>query len=327
MKKRIKKERDKSEIFFLIIGIFLFIIWVIDLIQKLRLYNQYEYLWFCSISVLLLSIGCIFKSRTFILSFIPIAIEAQIFWIIDYFLIIFKYHTFTNTVNYMFDHGQTFGEFLVGIKHLFIIPLGLLALVLMKKPIKKYYFVITLIIGYAILILSPMIPTSNLNCVSNSCFGNYSGFSLSYYIEYMIITTIIAVSIGFILYKLIKNSDKNIKLKKILIILIIIFFCISIFGSIIGILKYNTINHYHCINEKSNIFCEKTYNKNQTSFYISYDIKDRSDMLCKITAISNEKVIGEREYKVIENPEKGDIYLPISQEDMNIILKENCTKS
>jgi len=332
MKKIVKKNVDeKTSKWFIIIGVLIFLIWLFDTLTKMRFFGEYDYLWFCSISLLLVSLAYIFRSNTFIMSFFPIVLEVQIVWMIDFFLLIFAMNTITSNTNYMFDSGQSLIDFIIGLKHLFIIPLLFIELKYIKKPPMKYSWIFFMFVGLAIIVFSPMIPVDNLNCASYPCWmqttGHYTVFySIGFYILSVIICFIFYIPIYFLVKKAhLKNNikGKNIYMK-ILNIIIIIFLILCITGIFLGFWKYFQSPHYQCLNEKSDLYCERAIFKNSTNDFFAYHINNKMGSECNITAYSDGKILANKEQKIYENPAKGYIFVPIPSKNTQVLIRAVC---
>ncbi|MEM0465738.1 MAG: hypothetical protein QXW97_03505 [Candidatus Pacearchaeota archaeon] len=329
------KEKNK-DLIFIIIGIFILIIFLIDFFLKIRIYRKYEYLWFCGISLLLLAIGYILRSKTFILSFLPISILAQSIWILDYYLLLFNLKPITDNSNYMFNYGQTFLEFLIGLKHFFIIPMGFIGLLYIKKPIKKYFWIISIIIGYITLLLPLFIPYDNINCVKKNCFNiknnlnqeeifydpiqNQKNFDVLYFFFLAAFSTFFVLSVGFIIKKILEKK----RYQKYILYLIIILIIIGLTGSVFGIMKYFQKPHVYCVNKNSNIFCEKIFDKNETHLFIRSHIKNRIKKTCEIEVYANDILILKEKKEILEDSQIIYIYIKKPLTNQKIELKDYC---
>ncbi len=318
-----------SKNFFLSIGILLFIWWFFDLILKLRFYQEYDFLWFCSISLLVLSLGFILKSPALMISFLSVALIAQIDWTLDFFSYILFSKALTGNASYVFDYGHTPLEFFNSLRHLFMIPLTLLGLKYIKKTSKKSWFVTLVfitILGIASFVLG--MPEENLNCVFKPCWP--IPFSMPPFLNFIAtLIFFILVSVfflNFLINKFLEKVHKERKYKKIFNKIIIVFFVIAVSGVFLGSLVYIRIPHYICKNQKGEIFCEGAYSYGK-DVEVSYHIKSDEKKNCRIELYSQERVLAKENISIEKGTTKGYIIIPIPKKNTDIYLKANCSKN
>lgn len=134
--------------FFKISGAILLTWYILDLVMKIYLYNDNDYLWLCSYLMLYFAIGMFFKSPKMLLSGFAIAILIHITWGLDFLMITLIGKGFGTAANFTFGAAYTFGagnrviEFLNSTRHLVMLPLAWYGLIKLKKYPKKGWILI-----------------------------------------------------------------------------------------------------------------------------------------------------------------------------------------
>jgi len=315
---------------FLLIGIGCFLWWLIDFFYKLRLYQEYHFLWFCSISLLLIAIGFIFRKPAILISVLSIALIFQVDWILDFFSHAFFLTPLTTSTSYIFEYGHTLPEFILSLRHLFMIPLAFLGIKEIKKT-GKYAIIVTISILILLGVVSFFIttPVYNINCSQRPCWTTQTNISKWVWGPFFLSSLIIlsGLLVSPLLNVFFKKSFKEKKYEKVLNFLIIFFFMLAILGIIFGSLAYSKIPHYICENNDKKIFCENAeFNSNRTQLYISYNIKADEMENCTIVLYSEKEVLGKQEILI----EKGKIklYFPVPPPEKNtkVHLEADCQK-
>jgi len=311
-----------------IIGAIFFIWWVVDLSIKLRDIGSHEYLWFCSISLLLVAIAFFIKSSTLLLSTLSILLIFHLLWNFDFFYYIFKSKFIITDKIDLFGAGCTPIEFIDGLRHVFSIPFILLGIIYFGK-LKKYHWILTssilLILGHVSYFLTSF--NENLNCSIRTCLSVGRDFTgLKYFYPYLIILIILCgFVIGPFLYKLFNKCYKNRRYMRILKISICLFFILMVIAIFLGSIKYSNINHYYCKNNNENIFCNGA-NSNMHGIYIKYNLRDVKEGKCNISVFSLEKVLNSTIKDVYkDNILGGIIFVPKPERNTYVRLEANCS--
>ncbi len=333
----------KNEKFIVVSGYFFIIVGVLDLFLKIWLFGflQFDFLWFCSLSMFVLGFGMILKNDMLLNSFLAIALIVQPFWITDFILFSFFNIHVNGLSSYVFQPGFSFMEFLDNSKHLFMIPFGIYAVFTVSRRNFKSYFFTPFLVAF-ILIASYILPPnlSNLNCVVKPCLkilGRWSGmgYSLVYLFSIIVLSLVINLMINIILKKVEKLKSKKFY-KKCMIIIFIVLVCFASASVFAAYLKYLRVPQYVCLKPSScdncSIKLECNYvNTDSEKLALLYTIKNygHQNYVCnifmriypnegKFTKIVNGSFIESgRKYEV-------DQILPYPLVDSQIGLKSDC---
>ena len=175
--------------------------------------NPTYLIWFSDHVAFLLALGILMRKRILVTAELCIALIPEIIWSLDFLSkLIFNKYLFgvTGVAQYLFSSGVlvTKWQNLSSIQHLFIVPLGLTALWIMKAD--KNGWKLAIIHGLIIWFLSLSIGQSyNLNCVFRLCISAAPSIK-----NYMIIWPITAFCLiiisGFFIQKIFRpKSRKN----------------------------------------------------------------------------------------------------------------------
>jgi len=190
------KEKTKI-ILILIIGIF-FIGFGI-----LAIYNAYFFsknpsgvFWYCYISMIVIGISALFRNAWVIAAQVNLLGISLLMWNFDFFYHIVFGRSIFGLVNSFFNGGFSFGK-VISMEHLFLIPLSILLIYLIKLK-KDDFWKLSLVEIPMIFFITRAFtnPQKNINCVFESCFsfiGNYL-FPLVWFtlaISIMVISTVI----------------------------------------------------------------------------------------------------------------------------------------
>ena len=200
------KEKYKNIILYSIL-ILLSLTLFLMIIHTLLMKSYFAFFWYCYIAIFLIIIGLFKKNSSLILSQVIIIAIPDLLWIFDFIYLIFTGHVLLgvaqNFIGGLFDK-------IISLQHLYVVPLSLLALSTIKT--KKNYKILLISLGEIILIFlltlffvpGSNIPSSNVNCVHESCTIFPMNF-LPYYVEwflftfgFVIISYLIIISLPFI---------------------------------------------------------------------------------------------------------------------------------
>jgi hypothetical protein len=168
MKRNIKDKVIKAiGVIFLFIGLF-------SVLYAILRENYEQILWLCYIAIILLGYGIITKNKNLIISQISIQTIPIIFWNIDFFYYLLNGQPLWGITNYFFDSGHPLIAKIISLQHIYIIPISIFTLLLMKFNRQTRLWEI-LKIAYVqmilIFILGRMFtsPATNMNCVFYNC--------------------------------------------------------------------------------------------------------------------------------------------------------------
>lgn len=260
---------DKKKVMILI-GILFFVIWILDFLIKSKFYNEHLYLWFCSLSLLILSLGFLLRNSTILLTVLPIIILVQLPWTLDFFLMSIGLPPTGIGGNDSFSYGKI--DFYMTLRHFINIPLILLGLKWIKKPASKYFYVYTILILASLGAIHLIFPYNHLNCIDASCISFNLGIGDFFVLIFLTAFTLLASIIGYILNKFMNKVYKEKKAEKILNWIIIILLILGVLVVFLGIVKYNGIPHYICTNPDKNVFCERALTRSDGVIFFSYHL-------------------------------------------------------
>lgn len=156
------------------IGVFFILTGILAIFYALYNNHPESIFWFCYGSILLIGIGILIRNSTLISSQIYILLVPDLIWITDFIYYIFAGHSFFHIVDYFFEGNMTL-PFLISLQHLFVVPLTLLVLSVIKIK-SKFAFIfsfIHLILLFAITRYFTT-PEFNVNCVYQACGSVFS---------------------------------------------------------------------------------------------------------------------------------------------------------
>jgi len=180
-----KKRNSIFWIIFAVISLF-YIVMIIDLIIS---GNPIDLFWACYIAIPLILLGLIKKNSNLILSQVILLAINDLVWIFDFACLLILGHPVIGINQVEIFPVQTWIEKLGNIQHLFIVPLSLLALSILKT--KRNYKVLLLaflemsIFFVATLLLVPSGEAAN--CVHQTCIGIQLNF-LPYPVVWFLLT-------------------------------------------------------------------------------------------------------------------------------------------
>ena len=145
------------------------LILVIANIFVFKLYSSI--FWLCYTAMLLIMLGILKKKSYLILSQIMILAIPDFLWIIDFIYILITGNSVLNLSSYFFQPRPLLAK-LVSLQHLYVIPLALFALYIVKIDRKKLALKFAAVQLLVFLFLSRTFTPreENINCVYYTCF-------------------------------------------------------------------------------------------------------------------------------------------------------------
>jgi hypothetical protein len=156
----------------LTIGIIIFLVGVLGIFNAFNYDRIYDVFWFCYLGSILLGAGIITSNVSLIKSQLYILVIPDIIWAVDFFTRLSTGKSAVGIVDYFFIETNILVK-IVSLQHLFILPLALLAIWFIGKPIRTNNkgMLISVIqvtfIYLATLIFTPV--ESNVNCAYRLC--------------------------------------------------------------------------------------------------------------------------------------------------------------
>jgi hypothetical protein len=171
-------------------------------------------LWICYPTITLIIWGILYKKPNLILSQLMLIIVPDLIWTVDFVGILVTGNSFLGVANYFFEPGSLLRK-LVTLQHLFVIPLSILALSIIKTDKIKLKL---LLISFAELMiffaLSFILPSDySINCLPTST--GCTSFVFPETIPYPLMWIIVEFSFVFISYLIfrflpfIRNKKKD----------------------------------------------------------------------------------------------------------------------
>ncbi len=163
---------------FSFLGIYLFLIGVIAIINSIVYPEIANFLWLCYASLILIGAGMFFRKTYLIILQLNIIFIPILFWNLDFFYRLFTGKFLFGITEYFFAGGvNSLGNF-ISLSHVIILPLSVFFLYNYKiKRNDLWMFSFIEIILFFILSFFLTSPDLNTNCVFYSCinFINFTG--------------------------------------------------------------------------------------------------------------------------------------------------------
>ena len=323
---------------------YIFLLWgIIDVISKITLYGfwEFDFAWFCSVTLFVLAFGLILKSEFLLNSFLSMALVVQPVYALDYIWISFFNTPLNGSSLFAFQPGFRLIEFINNTRHLLMIPLGFYAVFTQSKESKKSYlftFVFVIVILGSSYMFTP--GYSNVNCVFKPCVKllnpPFSGFK--YFISFSLEMLILMLFVNFLINLLLRKFRNKNSYKKYVISIFVMVLCISFVSIIAGSVKYSKIPKYVCLepdicqNCIISMKCKYVYglDNNQTLIY-TLGNNENKDYICDVymaiypvsptyeKIANNSWIQSKHSYKIGQK-------LPYPEIDSGIKIKADCRK-
>ncbi len=201
--------KDKPRILKLI-GIFFILIYLNTAIYLIHSNQYYKFLWFCYIGLIIVAWGVLTNNSYLIMSQINILTIPCILWTCDFFYILFTKKPWINLANRFFFSTDPLMSKLISLQHIYIIPIAILAIYLIKVK-KTDAWKLSCLQLVIILILSRLFTprSKNINCVFHSSLPFLSG---NYYLLKLIVYFFIGILLtDKVLNFIFKKKEKQAK--------------------------------------------------------------------------------------------------------------------
>jgi hypothetical protein len=199
-------KKENKEVILNIIGIFLIIFSILAISYAAYRGMTDLIFWFCYIGMIIIGIGCLTKNDTLIASQINLTAGFLIFWIIDFFYILFTNQTLFGITNYFFNEPILIPK-LFSLEHFFLLPISIYALYLVSLKSKDFWKISIIQATIIFLILRILnISENNVNCSFISCVSFIQNNSF-YILNWFIIVFSMVFITNFILVKLFYNKS------------------------------------------------------------------------------------------------------------------------
>ena len=151
------------------IGILFILLGVAGIIVNINTQTLHFLIWFCNNTSFIIGAAILFRSRFWLTAELSIAFFPQILWSIDFLSKLFFDKFIFGFTDYMFFPSYPKALYILSWNHLFILPVALIVLYYMGKPVKDAWKG-SAIHGAIILIPSFLLSSlGNINCVTESC--------------------------------------------------------------------------------------------------------------------------------------------------------------
>lgn len=198
------------EIVFSLLGIYLFLIGVIAIVNSFLHPEIANFLWLCYITLILIGIGIFFRKSYLVVLQLNIIFIPVLFWNLDFFYRIFTGKFIFGFTEYFFAGGiNSLGNF-ISLSHIVILPLAIFFLYnygLKRNYIWMFSFLEVIIFFFlSFFLTSPML---NTNCVFSSCINFISLTGMHYYFIWFFLNFIMIFITNYFLVKLFSFSNNN----------------------------------------------------------------------------------------------------------------------
>jgi hypothetical protein len=271
----------------------------------------------------MICLACFFRKPEIIALFISIALIVQIQWVIDLLFHLITGGYLTGNSSSVFEPGQTIFDFINSMRHLFMLPLALVAFYILPMPDKKKVGNLFLIWSLVVIPISYLVTNKsvNLNCTRDSCLGMFN--QTNQYTPAILVFLLLLISY-FIIFNLITKWKSKYS-KSILIVAVVLSF-VAVLTTCASYVEYNKINHYNCkYNINEFVKCEGIffdYEKMQSYAVIRFDNKVNSSCL---TEIQFEKSKIALDLQIDEERQKVRMYLPSPEQNKQLQISSRCT--
>jgi hypothetical protein len=170
------KVKKKEDIILYILGIFFITIGIIAIINSIIIETYSNAFWVCYSGMILIGIGILFRNSFFVLAQINILTIPLLIWDFDFFYRLILDKPLFGLTDYFFMGSFSLSK-IISTEHLFILPLSLYALYLIK--IKRNDSWKLSIIELPIIYFLTFLFTEremNINCVFETCFSFVGNF-------------------------------------------------------------------------------------------------------------------------------------------------------
>ena len=189
-----------------VIGYILLIFWVIFAAVQFNLESYAASLWFCNISIIILSLACFSRSLNLIYFVLAVGIFFQTPWILDWLLFIISGYSIFDLPG-VYEGFPIYFMILTFVRHTLAVPLAIGLLFLLKpvKPGKRIFYLFTGAIFLLFVLSYFSLNDGNINCVRSFCAPGFSeiitGFSYTF-VWFALVCTISLISLRFVVYPL-----------------------------------------------------------------------------------------------------------------------------
>ena len=163
--------------------------------------------WFCYISMILIGIGALRKDSLLIAAQFNLLFFPLLFWNIDFFLVLFTGNSYLGIAGYFFEE-MLLPARIISLEHLFLIPLILYLLYLIKikkKDILKSYIISIFQVSLIFAVMKILNANiDNVNCVFENCYSfftlllPYANYSVLWFLVYFIILFVANIVLYFV---------------------------------------------------------------------------------------------------------------------------------
>ena len=159
--------------------------------------------WFCYLALVLIGIGFLMKRSEIVAAQINILLIPAIFWIVDFFFVLFGGNLFGLT-NYFFEIPMA--SRIISSQHLFTIPLAIFGVYLLKLKINDFWK-ISFIEVILIFVVTRIFTDSSVNI--NEVFYSPFGFQISfipYFVQWFVVVFAMIFVVNYFLVKVFWNK-------------------------------------------------------------------------------------------------------------------------
>ncbi len=279
---------DPQRRFFRVVG-FIFILWcVANTYLSMSRYGLTEgmYWWFCNLCLGAMGLVLVFDHWGWGLGWISVALATQTWWITDNFWRIFTGNNLFGLVEFMYQPGNPFDEFLLSHYHFYILPVGITWLFVTKDqralaPPKQA------LVHAGIFFVSWLFPENqNVNCIHRTCMPGAPWMSGPIYsVLFTAFICFLSLAIGWVLDPWIRHHRLKKEGKKNAVRAFQLWCLFTIALIYLDVREKTNIPAFHCRtrNPSTNeaVFCKFTLEGSPRVLEVHYQVKNFEAVLKK----------------------------------------------
>lgn len=197
---------EKKDRILNILGIYMLLIFVYNLINMFFVGEQFEIFWLCNHVPLIVGLAILFRSQRVLIAEVSLLFLASLSWTIDIIFLFTTGMSLIADIRFLLDQN-IFYQISTVLIHTTFIPVSLWAIFLIRKKIKIQKTMIIFLIHWVILIFVAYLYKSyNFNCILNSCLNFIPNFKLHFLLA-ILVYSMLMILINYIINKILDNLN------------------------------------------------------------------------------------------------------------------------
>jgi len=191
---------DRINLALKILGIFMLTMGILIILYSLIFGHPDWIFWFCYMGMILIGIGALTKQPLLVKTQLNILTIPLLFWIIDFFSILFMDHSLFGISGYFFSELNIMARIL-SLEHFYLLPVGYMILFLLGESPKAWK--LSVVQAAVVIFLTKILtsPANNVNAVFSSRF-NFIPNGDFYFVSLIVISFLVIVITDFVTDKL-----------------------------------------------------------------------------------------------------------------------------